>query len=216
MCIRDRPISTRFRDFDVYQVPPNGQGIIALQLLNIVSEFDLQNMDELNVERLHLEIEAGRMAYQDRNLFVADQSHAEVPVDWLLSDDHASEIRAKINPQQALTELPSFSSPLQRSTVTIAAVDKNRNACSFINSLFHGFGSVQMAPNSGVMLHNRGQSFTLQGGHPNCIGPGKRPMHTIIPGMVASGERIVMPYGVMGGHYQSYGHMQFLLSLIHI
>ncbi len=209
-----KPISTRFRDYDVYQVPPNGQGVIALQLLNIVSEFDHHDMDALNAKRMHMEIEAGRMAYQDRNLFVADQRQAEVPVDWLLSAEHAAEIRSAINPNQALAELPSFNSPLQKSTVTISVVDKNRNACSFINSLFHGFGSVQMAPKSGVMLHNRGQSFNLQQGHANCIGPKKRPMHTIIPGMVAKGERVVMPYGVMGGHYQSYGHMQFLTRMM--
>lgn len=208
------PISTQFRDMVVYQVPPNGQGIIALQLLNIVGEFDLQDHTLLDSRRLHLEIEAGRLAYQDRNLFVADQRHAEVPVDWLLSAEHAAEMRAAINPDKALAELPSFNSPLQRSTVTISVVDKDRNACSFINSLFHGFGSVQMAPNCGVMFHNRGQSFNLQAGHANCIGPGKRPMHTIIPGMVARGDRVVMPYGVMGGHYQSYGHMQFLTRMV--
>lgn len=208
------PISTQFRDYDVFQVPPNGQGVIALQLLNIVGEYDYQGIDVLDSRRMHLEIEAGRLAYRDRNLFVADQRHADVPVDWLLSAEHAANIRTSINPDQALAELPSFSSPLQKSTVTITVVDKDRNACSFINSLFHGFGSVQMAPESGVMLHNRGQSFNLQKDHPNCIGPGKRPMHTIIPGMVARGERVVMPYGVMGGHYQSYGHMQFLTRMI--
>lgn len=207
------PISTRFRDYRVFQVPPNGQGVIALQLLNIASEFDIGN-EVLDARRMHLELEAGRLAYRDRNLFVADQRHAEVPVDWLLSTEHAAELRSAIDPNKALTELPSFNSPLQQSTVTISVVDRNRNACSFINSLFHGFGSVQMAPKSGVMLHNRGQSFSLQGGHPNCIGPKKRPMHTIIPGMVTQGERVVMPYGVMGGHYQSYGHMQFLTRMI--
>ena len=209
-----KPLSTRFREYDVYQVPPNGQGVIALQLLNIVSELEHRNTSVLNARRMHLEIEAGRMAYQDRNLFVADQRHAEVPVDWLLSAEHAAEIRSAINPDTALADLPSFNSPLQKSTVTISVVDKNRNACSFINSLFHGFGSVQMAPKSGVMLHNRGQSFNLEKGHPNCIGPNKRPMHTIIPGMVAKGDKVVMPYGVMGGHYQSYGHMQFLTRMI--
>jgi len=207
-------ISTRFRDYEVFQVPPNGQGVIALQLLNIVGEYDYQGVDVLNSRRMHLEIEAGRMAYRDRNLFVADQRHADVPVDWLLSPAHASEIRSSIDTERALAELPSFNSPLQKSTVTISVVDKDRNACSFINSLFFPFGSVQMAPKSGVMLHNRGQSFNLEKGHPNCIGPKKRPMHTIIPGMVAKGNQVVMPYGVMGGHYQSYGHMQFLTRMI--
>lgn len=208
------PITSRFRDYDVYQVPPNGQGIIALQLLNIVSEFNTQSIDPLSADRLHLEIEAGRLGYQDRNLYVADQRHATVPVDWILSAAHADEMRASINPARAMDELPQYNAPPQRSTVTLSVVDGQGNACSFINSLFHSFGSVQMAPQSGVMLHNRGQSFVIDPGHPNCIGPNKRPMHTIIPGMVCKAGEAVMPYGVMGGHYQAYGHMQFLSRMI--
>ncbi|MEM7260133.1 MAG: gamma-glutamyltransferase family protein, partial [Pseudomonadota bacterium] len=202
------PIKTRYKDYDVFQVPPNGQGVIALQLLNIVSEFAVD--EPLSPERLHLEIEAGRQAYQDRALYVADQQHAQVPVEWLLSAQHAAEIRQSINPAQRLADIPSYTSPGHRSTVYISVVDKDRNACSFINSLFHSFGSVQMAPKSGVMFHNRGESFVLTPGHPNCIAPRKRPMHTIIPGMVAANDQVIMPYGVMGGDYQSYGHMQFL------
>lgn len=204
------PIKTAYREYDVYQVPPNGQGIIALQLLNIVSEFDVVPGQAFSAERLHLEIEAGRMAYQDRNLYVGDQSKGDVPVEWLLSKEHADEMRAAIDPAKSLQQLPQFSAPKQQSTVYISVVDKDRNACSFINSIFHSFGSVQMAPKSGVMLHNRGEAFVVEPGHPNCIAPGKRPMHTIIPGMVAKADKVVMPYGVMGGHYQAYGHMQFL------
>ncbi len=208
------PIKTSFRDYDVYQVPPNGQGIIALQLLNIVSEFEVQHGQALSAQRLHLEIEAGRLAYQDRNLYVADQAKSHVPVEWILSAEHADEMRAAIDPQKTLQQLPCYSAPRQQSTVTISVVDKDRNACSFINSIFHSFGSVQMAPKSGVMLHNRGESFVVEPGHPNCIGPGKRPMHTIIPGMVTQGNKVVMPYGVMGGHYQAFGHMQFLTKFL--
>jgi gamma-glutamyltranspeptidase/glutathione hydrolase len=206
------PISNNFRGYDVYQNPPNGLGIIALQLLNIVNEFAVG--DPLSVERLHMEIEAGRIAYQDRYLYVADQRHADVPVDWLLSAEHAKEIRDSINPAQRTDVIPQYTSPKQQSTVCLSVVDKNRNVCSFINSVFHSFGSVQMAPESGVMLHNRGESFVVEPGHPNCIGPGKRPMHTIIPGMVAKDGRAVMPFGVMGGDYQSYGHMQFLTRMM--
>lgn len=202
------PIQTRYKGYDVFQVPPNGQGVIALQLLNIVSGFAVD--EPLSVERLHLEIEAGRQAYQDRYLYVADQRQAQVPVEWLLSAEHANEIREHINPAMRLAELPQYTSPGHRSTVYISVVDKDRNACSFINSLFHSFGSVQMAPKSGVMFHNRGESFVMVPDHPNCIGPRKRPMHTIIPGMVARNDKVIMPYGVMGGDYQSYGHMQFL------
>ncbi|OED35638.1 gamma-glutamyltransferase [Chromatiales bacterium (ex Bugula neritina AB1)] len=208
------PLSTSFRDYQVHQVPPNGQGIIALQLLNIASGFAVEEGKALSADRIHLEIEAGRLAYQDRSLYVADQRHASVPVEWMLSAEHAEEMRSSINPSAALDELPQYRSPKQQSTVYISVVDKDRNTCSFINSIFHSFGSVQMAPRSGVMFHNRGESFVVEPGHPNCIDSSKRPMHTIIPGMVTRDDRAVMPYGVMGGDYQSYGHMQFLTRFL--
>ncbi len=208
------PLSVNYKGSDVFQIPPSGQGIIALQLLNMVKGFDVSNVDPVSAERIHLEIEAGRLAYRDRNLYVADMQHADVPVEWMLSEQHADELRNSIDPARALSQLPEFNAKPHQSTVTISVVDKDRNCCSFINSIFHSFGSVQMAPDSGVMLHNRGESFVVEPGHPNCIGPGKRPMHTIIPGMLAKGGRAHMPYGVMGGHYQSYGHMQFITRLM--
>jgi len=204
------PISTEFRGHRVHECPPNGQGVIALLLLNIMSGFETDGIDPVGIERLHLEIEAGRLAYQDRNAFVADPTQADVPVDWLLSDAHADELRAAIDPARAMTDLPPSSMPVHPSTVYISVVDEDRNACSFINTLFHNFGSVQLAPKAGVMLHNRGQGFVIDPDHPNCIAPGKRPMHTIIPGMITKGDKAVMPFGVMGGHYQSFGHMQML------
>ena len=208
------PISTDYKGYKAYQIPPNGQGIIALQLLNIASGFDSSVTEPMSVERLHLEIESGRLAYNDRNLYVADMKHSNVPVEWLLSAEHATELRDSINLDQAMQQLPTFTAKPHQSTVTITVVDKDQNSCSFINSIFHSFGSVQMAPKSGVMLHNRGESFVVDPDHPNCIGPNKRPMHTIIPGMLASEGKVRMPYGVMGGHYQSYGHMQFLTRMI--
>lgn len=207
------PISTSFRGYDVYQCPPNGQGVIALLLLNIMSGIDTFGDDPITLERVHAEIEAGRIAYRDRNLYLADPAQAEVPVDWLLSDEHAAKVRSLIDPAKALNPLPEYTSPRHDSTVYISVVDKDRNCCSFINTLFSNFGSVQMAPRSGVMLQNRGQGFVLDPDHPNCIAPGKRPLHTIIPGMVVKDGRAVMPYGVMGGQYQSFGHMQFLTRL---
>ena len=208
------PISTDYKGYSAYQIPPNGQGIIALQLLNIANGFDIEGVDPMSVERLHLEIEAGRLAYRDRNLYVGDMKHSDVPIDWLLSDEYANDLLRSINPEKALKNLPEFTAKPHQSTVTITVIDKDRNSCSFINSIFHSFGSVQMAPKSGVMLHNRGESFVVEAGHPNCIDSNKRPMHTIIPGMLARDGRVVMPYGVMGGHYQSYGHMQFLTRMI--
>ncbi len=204
------PISTEYRGHQVHECPPNGQGVIALLLLNIMGGFKTDGVDPIGVERLHQEIEAGRLAYQDRNVFVADPKQADVPVDWLLSMEHADELRSLIDPAKAMDDLPPSSMPPHKSTVYISVVDEDRNACSFINTLFHNFGSVQLEPNSGVMLHNRGQGFVIEPGHPNCIAPNKRPMHTIIPGMITKGDKAVMPFGVMGGHYQSFGHMQML------
>jgi gamma-glutamyltranspeptidase/glutathione hydrolase len=206
------PISVNFRGYDVFECPPNGQGIIALLLLNIMSAFEGSG-DPISLDRVHLEIEASRLAYAERDLYVADPARADVPVDWLLGEENAEALRTAIDPERAGSELPDIEPPAHDSTVYISVVDKDRNCCSFINSLFSPFGSVQLVPHCGVMLQNRGQGFTLEAGHPNCIAPGKRPLHTIIPGMVARDGRAVMPFGVMGGAYQSTGHMQFLTRL---
>ncbi len=207
------PISINFRGYDVFECPPNGQGVIALLLLNMMSGFE-GGGDPITLERVHLEIEASRLAYAQRDLYIADPAQANVPVDWLLSEENAAALREAIDPDRAGTALPDIKPPAHESTVHISVVDKDRNCCSFINTLFSPFGSVQMAPKSGVMLQNRAQGFTLEAGHPNCIAPGKRPLHTIIPGMLAKDGRAVMPFGVMGGSYQATGHMQFLTRLL--
>jgi gamma-glutamyltranspeptidase/glutathione hydrolase len=206
------PISTNYRGYTVHQCPPNGQGIIALLMLNILGEVEAGN-DPLNPDRLHMEIETGRLAYYDRLNYVADPSQAEVPVEMLLSKEHADELRAKIDPAKAGTDIPVMSCAGHRDTVYITVVDNDRNACSFINTLFFNFGSGLMSPKSGVVFHNRAMGFSLDPRHPNCIAPRKRPMHTIIPGMVSKDGKIAMSYGVMGGQYQAYGHMQFLTRL---
>ncbi|MFC1665844.1 gamma-glutamyltransferase [Pseudomonadota bacterium] len=204
------PISTEFRGHRIHECPPNGQGVIALQLLNIMSGFETKDVDPISVERLHLEIEAGRLAYQDRNVYVADPTQADIPVDWILSQEHAAELRNLIDPAKGMDPLPPVSLPKHEDTVYITVVDKDRNACSFINTLFNNFGAGLMAPKSGIVFTNRGQGFLVEPGHRNCIAPGKRPLHTIIPGMITKGDKAVMPFGVMGGQYQSFGHMQFL------
>jgi gamma-glutamyltranspeptidase/glutathione hydrolase len=206
------PISTDFRGFTIHQCPPSGQGVIALLLLNIMSGVEVGD-NPLDPERMHQEIEAGRMAYHDRQCYVADPDQADVPVEWLLSSDHADELRGQINPAKAMADMPAIPGPRHKDTVYITVVDKDRNACSFINTLYYNFGSGLMAPKSGVVLHNRAMGFSLDPDHPNCIAPGKRPMHTIIPSMVSKDGKIVMSYGVMGGEYQAYGHMQFLTRM---
>ena len=204
------PIKATYRGYDVYQCPPNGQGVIALMLLKLMERFEKEGGTPINLDRIHHEIEAGRLAYYQRDCYVADPEHADVPAEWLLSDENIDNLYNAIKSDQALSEMPDFYPPAHRDTVYITVVDKDRNACSFINTLFHNFGTGLMAPESGVFLHCRGMGFSLDPEHPNCIAPNKRPLHTIIPGMVAKDGKTVMSYGVMGGAYQAFGHMQFL------
>lgn len=207
------PIQVDFRGYTVWECPPNGQGIIALLILNILKGAPLAD-EVLSPERIHLEIEATRLAYAQRDAFVADPSRSGVPVRALLSEAHAGALRERIDPDRAgqpgTTPLPQA----HEDTVYISVVDADGNAASFINSLFHPFGTGLLAPASGVLLHCRGLSFELDPEHPNAIAPRKRPMHTIIPGMLSDGGRIRMPFGVMGGHYQALGHAQFLTRLL--
>jgi len=208
------PISTNYRGYDVFECPPNGQGIIALEILRILSGYSFDEDEPLSTRRLHIEAEASRLAYRDRDALVADPGLAQVPGNWMLSDAHIDELRGQINLNSAMPQLPPVQMPTHADTVYLCVVDKDRNAVSFINSLFKGFGSGIMSPKTGVMLHNRGCGFVVEPGHANCIGPNKRPMHTIIPGMVVKDGRAVMPFGVMGGDYQATGHAHFISNLI--
>jgi gamma-glutamyltranspeptidase/glutathione hydrolase len=207
------PISTTYRGLDICQIPPNNQGITALIMLNILAGFELGRLGPLSAERLHLEIEAGRLAFRDRNAFVADMAKAQVAVSDLLSMEYAARLRQRIDPERAMTDLPP---PLLRKsdTVYLCVVDHDRNAVSFINSVYHGFGSSIVTPNTGIVLQNRGTSFRIDPNHPNCIAPGKRPLHTIMPGMAMKDGRAIMPYGVMGGDYQPFGHTHLLTNVL--
>jgi gamma-glutamyltranspeptidase/glutathione hydrolase len=207
-----KPIRTEFRGRTIYECPPNGQGVIALMILKILSRFK-PRPDPLDIDNLHIEIEATRLAYAARDAFVGDPGLAEVSVDYLLSDRLAEELAAKIDLSHAIEDLPSFAGAEHADTVYIAVVDEERNAVSFINSLFGTYGSGLMSPKTGVVFQNRGQGFVLTPGHPNRIGPGKRPLHTIIPGMAAENGRVFMPFGVMGGQYQAMGQAYLLANL---
>jgi gamma-glutamyltranspeptidase / glutathione hydrolase len=208
------PIKTAYKGYDIYECPPNGQGIIALLLLNILSGYDLPAMGAESVERFHLEIEATRLAYRERDAHVADPAQVAVPVEEMLSADYAARLREEINLDRATVPAPPPPVAAHADTVYISVVDKDRNAVSFINSTFSSFGSGITGPKSGVVLQNRGEAFSVDPDHPNCIAPGKRPMHTIIPGMAAKDGRAVMPFGVMGGGYQACGHARFLTNMI--
>ena len=205
-------VSTQYHGHTIHQMPPNNQGLTALLMLNILAGFDLASMDPVGAARLHLEIEAGRLAYRDRDRFIGDQDFAKVPVEQLLSDAYASKLRSEIDPKKAMQHLPEIEMAMS-DTVYISIVDKDRNAVSFINSTYHSFGSGITGPKTGVVMQNRGSSFKLDPAHPNSLEPGKRPMHTIMPGMVTKNGHAVMPFGVMGGDYQPFGHVHLLTNL---
>ncbi|MEO1393112.1 MAG: gamma-glutamyltransferase [Cyanobacteria bacterium J06634_5] len=208
------PISTQYRGYDVVECPPNGQGLTALMMLNILSGFDLTDYAPMSAQRLHLECEAARLAYWVRDRYVADPAQADIPLETLLSEDYAAQLRAKISLDKTMPPLADSDFPTHPDTVYLCVVDDEGNAVSFINSVFHGFGSGLVSPKTGVVLQNRGAGFVLEEGHRNAIAPHKRPLHTIIPGMLMKAGRVVMPFGVMGGQYQPTGHAHFLTNLL--
>jgi gamma-glutamyltranspeptidase/glutathione hydrolase len=209
-----QPIQRRWRDLDIVQCPPNGSGLITLMILGMIERLGTAG-DFLDPVRFHRHIEAARLAYRDRDAFLADPAQVEVPVAKLIADDYLHRLAALVRDDAAMSALPApgeSDAARHRDTVYLCVVDRDGNACSFINSLFEGFGSGILAERAGVMLQNRGYGFRLQEGHANCIAPDKRPMHTIIPGMAMRGGQAVMPFGVMGGHFQPMGQSLFLAN----
>jgi gamma-glutamyltranspeptidase/glutathione hydrolase len=210
------PIRRPYRGFEVVECPPNGSGVIALMLLGILEGFSLPEGGPLAGLRLHRLVEAARLAYRDRDAFLADPDAAEVPLGRLLSEEYLGALRRLIRDDTAMAELPPAGAaewlPRHEDTVYLCVVDRDGNACSFINSLFDSFGSGIADEASGVLLHNRGSGFRVDPAHPNGIAPGKRPLHTIIPAMLVEGGQAVMPFGVMGGHFQPVGQAWFLTN----
>jgi gamma-glutamyltranspeptidase/glutathione hydrolase len=209
------PIRIGWRGYEVWQCPPNGSGLLVLMQLGILGGYDPAPDGPLSVTRLHRHLEAARLVYRDRDAFLGDPSQVAVPVDRLLAPAYLDALRGLISDDVAMPHLPApgeAALPMHRDTIYLCVVDRDGNACSFINSLFEGFGSGILAEKSGVMLQNRGFGFRFERGHPNCIAPYKRPMHTIIPGMVTKDGEAVMPFGVMGGHFQPMGQTLFLTN----
>ena len=207
------PIGTMYKGHDVWQCPPNGPGITMLVMLNILSRFDLTKFAPLSVERFHLEAEAARIAYMMREQHIGDPAHVNVDVARILTPEFAEEYGGKIRMDRTL-DLPVVTPPMNPSTVYITVVDKDRNVCSFINSIAHAFGAAIVSNKTGVLLQNRAGGFRIQPGHPNCIAPGKRPLHTIIPSLATKNGRAVMPFGVMGGQYQPVGQSHVLTNIL--
>lgn len=208
------PLRLDYRGFTVCELPPNGQGVAALEILNILQGYDLASMQHNGVEYLHRLIEAIKIAFSNRDHFVTDPGFESVPVDRMLSAGYAERCRRKIRPDAAMAPPPPGFAFDSSETVYIAAMDADGNAASFVSSIFTPFGSGMVAAGTGIALQNRGSSFSLDPAHPNRLAPGKRPLHTIIPGMLLKDQKCLMAFGVMGGDMQPQGHVQLLCNLI--
>jgi gamma-glutamyltranspeptidase / glutathione hydrolase len=205
--VYETPIRTHYKGVEVYECPPNGQGLIALMLLALADKVAMPEASP--ADRIHLLAEFTKAVYNARDRHLADPLHHPVAVEHYLSETWSRRVVPHIDRTRASAPL-FWDDVAHEDTVYLCVVDRDGNAVSFINSLFSAFGSGLLVPGCGVLLHHRGSAFRTTPGHPNAIAPGKRPLHTIIPGMVMKGGEALMPFGVMGGHYQATGHAHFL------
>jgi gamma-glutamyltranspeptidase/glutathione hydrolase len=207
------PVSVSYRGYDIYELPPNGQGIAALQMLNILEGYDLAAMGRDSADFWHVLIEAKKLAYEDRARFYADPEFAPAPLAWLLSKDYAAERRALLRMEKASKQLPPGTPPEHGDTTYLATADASGMMVSLIQSTYWGFGSGLVPDGLGFALQNRASSFSLDKRHANVYAPGKRPFHTIIPAFAMKDGKPVMSFGVMGGFIQPQGHVQILVNL---
>ena len=205
------PISTNYRGYDVWEIPPNGQGIAALIALNILEGFELSRYPRESVESYHLQLEAMKLAFADAAAHVADIDYMKASVAGLLDKEYAAQRRKLIGKDAGM---PMAGEPPDGGTVYLCAADGDGMMVSMIQSNYQGFGSGVVVPGTGVALHNRGAGFVLTEGHPNQVAPGKRPYHTIIPAFLTQNGQAVGPFGVMGGFMQPQGHMQMVVNQV--
>jgi gamma-glutamyltranspeptidase/glutathione hydrolase len=207
------PVSTNYRGYDVWELPPNGQGIAALQMLNILEGYDLASMGFGSAEYMHLFTEAKKLAFEDRARYYADPAFAAIPVSHLLSKKYAADRRKLIDKTKAAKVYP-FGKAEAGNTIYLTVADKYGNMISLIQSNYRGMGSGMCPTGLGFILQDRGEMFTLEEGHNNCYAPGKRPFHTIIPAFITKNGKPWISFGVMGGDMQPQGHVQIIVNLI--
>ena len=210
------PVSVNYRGYDVFELPPQGQGIAALQQLNILEGYDLKSLGHNSADYLHLHVEAKKLAFEDRARFYADPDFYKVPLEKLLSKDYAAERRKLISMDKAIqqVEYPDPDVLQEGDTIYLTVADKDGMMVSLIQSNYRGMGSGLVPDGLGFMLQDRGELFTLKKGHPNVYAPGKRPFHTIIPAFIMKDGKPVMSFGLMGGGMQPQGHAQIVTNII--
>lgn len=212
-CEYVKPIEADYGDVTIVEHPPNGQGATALLLARILDHFDLRGLDPFGAERTHIEVEAAKLALDARDRFIADADCTD-RLDHLLSSETARSLADLICRDRVISTPALQSGAVHKDTVLVVVVDRDRMAVSLIYSIFHGFGSGLASSEFGINFQNRGAGFTLQRGHPNEAAGRKRPLHTIIPAMLKRRDRVVMPFGVMGGQYQAVGHARLVSNIV--
>jgi gamma-glutamyltranspeptidase/glutathione hydrolase len=209
------PLSSSYRGYEVWELPPNGQGIAALQMLNILEDYDIAAMGFGSADYLHVLVETKKLVYADRARYYTDPQFEEVPVDWLLSADYAAQRRGLIDMRRAADAVEAGAAPIEHGdTIYLAVADREGNMVSLIQSNFSGMGSGMTPPGLGFILQNRGELFSLDPVHANVYAPGKRPFHTIIPAFVTRAGEPWLAFGVMGGAMQPQGHVQVLVNMV--
>jgi gamma-glutamyltranspeptidase/glutathione hydrolase len=208
------PVSSNYRGYDVWQIPPNGQGIAVLQILNLLENFDIANLKPNSVEHFHLFVEAKKLAYEDRAIYYADPAFADVPIEWLISKTYAKQRAKLIDLKKANRDVRYGDPKLDSDTTYLTAADAAGNMISLIQSNYSGFGSTICPDGCGFVIQNRGEAFSLDPKHRNKLEPHKRPFHTIIPAFMTKDAKPVMSFGVMGGDFQPQGQSQIVMNLV--
>ena len=209
------PVSVNYRGYDVWELPPNGQGIAALQMLNILEGYDFSKIKVGSAEHIHLFTEAKKLVFEDRAKYYADMDFAKIPVKSLISKEYAAERRKLINPNRASRHFDAGNPALKDGdTIYLTVADKDGNMVSLIQSNYRGFGSGMMPDGLGFMFQDRGEMYSLNEGENNTYAPGKRPFHTIIPAFMTKDGQSIMSFGVMGGAYQPMGHTQIVMNVV--